>query len=113
MQLQGDDLVEVFLVFSQNVFGLEPATVRVREVRIGRAERRAARRRARENRIGEPSNNDADAQDEVLNPHLLDQGQQPQGPSSRVFNQESTDLPSPDSTNVSTSKECLPFCASL
>jgi hypothetical protein len=48
LQLQGDDLVEVFLVFAQNVFGLEPATVRVREVRIGRAERRAARRRARD-----------------------------------------------------------------
>ncbi|KAG8747946.1 hypothetical protein FRC10_010565 [Ceratobasidium sp. 414] len=47
LQLQGDDLVEVFLVFAQNVFGLEPATVRVREVRIGRNERRAARRRAR------------------------------------------------------------------
>ncbi|KAK7064385.1 GYF domain-containing protein [Favolaschia claudopus] len=53
LQLQGDDLVEVFLVFGQNVFGLEPATVRVREVRIGRAERRAARRRAREARAGE------------------------------------------------------------
>lgn len=50
LQLQGDDLVELFLVFAQNVFGLEPATVRVREVRIGRAERRAARRRAREAR---------------------------------------------------------------
>ena len=50
LQLQGDDLSELFLVFSQNVFGLEPATVRVREVRIGRAERRAARRRAREAR---------------------------------------------------------------
>jgi hypothetical protein len=49
LQVQGDDLVEIFLVFAQNVFGLEPATVRVREVRIGRAERRAARRRAREN----------------------------------------------------------------
>ena len=48
LQVQGDDLVEIFLVFAQNVFGLEPATVRVREVRIGRAERRAARRRARE-----------------------------------------------------------------
>lgn len=46
LQLQGDDLVELFLVFAQNVFGLEPATVRVREVRIGRNERRAARRRA-------------------------------------------------------------------
>jgi len=55
LQLQGDDLVEVFLVFSQNVFGLEPATVRVREVRIGRAERRAARRRARETRTDDPS----------------------------------------------------------
>jgi hypothetical protein len=53
LQLQGDDLVEVFLVFPQNVFGLEPATVRVREVRIGRAERRAARRRARELRATE------------------------------------------------------------
>ena len=55
LQLQGDDLVEVFLVFQQNVFGLEPATVRVREVRIGRAERRAARRRARENQSGQTS----------------------------------------------------------
>lgn len=33
-------------MFNQNVFGLEPATVRVREVRIGRAERRARRRAA-------------------------------------------------------------------
>ena len=56
LQLQGDDLVEIFLVFNQNVFGLEPATVRVREVRIGRAERRAARRRARELRNGEIPN---------------------------------------------------------
>ncbi|KAG5644748.1 hypothetical protein DXG03_007877 [Asterophora parasitica] len=61
LQLQGDDLVEVFLVFSQNVFGLEPATVRVREVRIGRAERRAARRRAREVRAGENISNDSEA----------------------------------------------------
>ncbi|KAG6911846.1 hypothetical protein DXG01_000093 [Tephrocybe rancida] len=60
LQLQGDDLVEVFLVFSQNVFGLEPATVRVREVRIGRAERRAARRRAREVRAGENASNDSE-----------------------------------------------------
>lgn len=60
LQLQGDDLVEVFLVFSQNVFGLEPATVRVREVRIGRAERRAARRRARENQSGQSADVDTD-----------------------------------------------------
>ena len=39
--------MEVFFVFPQNVFGLEPATVRVREVRIGRAERTARRRAAR------------------------------------------------------------------
>ena len=61
LQLQGDDLVEVFLVFSHNVFGLEPATVRVREVRIGRAERRAARRRAREARTGEGDQVDGDS----------------------------------------------------
>lgn len=61
LQLQGDDLVELYLVFSQNVFGLEPATVRVREVRIGRAERRAARRRAREIRAGETPSNDSEA----------------------------------------------------
>ena len=61
LQLQGDDLVEVFLVFAQNVFGLEPATVRVREVRIGRAERRAARRRAREIRSGSADVFDTDA----------------------------------------------------
>ncbi|KAF9480079.1 hypothetical protein BDN70DRAFT_857558 [Pholiota conissans] len=67
LQLQGDDLVEVFLVFAQNVFGLEPATVRVREVRIGRAERRAARRRARENRPGEQSTNDAETLEEETN----------------------------------------------
>lgn len=60
LQLQGDDLVEVFLVFTQNVFGLEPATVRVREVRIGRAERRAARRRAREVRSSDGPNNDSE-----------------------------------------------------
>lgn len=62
LQLQGDDLVEVFLVFSQNVFGLEPATVRVREVRIGRAERRAARRRVREIRNGQNDLFDTDPQ---------------------------------------------------
>lgn len=61
LQLQGDDLVEVFLVFSHNVFGLEPATVRVREVRIGRAERRAARRRAREARLDEAEQVDGDS----------------------------------------------------
>lgn len=61
LQLQGDDLVEVFLVFSHNVFGLEPATVRVREVRIGRAERRAARRRAREARTDEGEQIDGDS----------------------------------------------------
>jgi hypothetical protein len=61
LQLQGDDLVEVFLVFSQNVFGLEPATVRVREVRLGRAERRAARRRARELQVDELFGSEMDA----------------------------------------------------
>ncbi|KAJ7706384.1 hypothetical protein B0H17DRAFT_1036983 [Mycena rosella] len=61
----GDDLVEVFLVFGQNVFGLEPATVRVREVRIGRAERRAARRRAREVRAGDAPDAENAAEDDT------------------------------------------------
>ncbi|KAH7102113.1 hypothetical protein BKA62DRAFT_618020 [Auriculariales sp. MPI-PUGE-AT-0066] len=61
LQLQGDDLVEIFLVFGGNVFGLEPATVRVREVRIGRQERRA-RRRARQARAEGAS---AGAEDDV------------------------------------------------
>ncbi|KAJ7492810.1 hypothetical protein FB451DRAFT_1123938 [Mycena latifolia] len=65
LQLQGDDLVEVFLVFGQNVFGLEPATVRVREVRIGRAERRAARRRAREVRAGDAPDAENAAEDDT------------------------------------------------
>lgn len=67
LQLQGDDLVEIFLVFAQNVFGLEPATVRVHEVRIGRAERRAARRQARENRLGEASVADHEANEDDIN----------------------------------------------
>jgi hypothetical protein len=61
LQLQGDDLVEVFLVFMQNVFGLEPATVRVREVRLERQERRAARRRARELQMDELLSPETDA----------------------------------------------------
>lgn len=40
LQLQGDDLVEIFLVFGSNVFGLEPATVRVREVCLRSQSRR-------------------------------------------------------------------------
>jgi len=67
LQLQGDDLAEVFLVFAQNVFGLEPATVRVREVRIGRAERRAARRQARENQLGDTSVADNEANEDDTN----------------------------------------------
>ncbi|MBW0462002.1 hypothetical protein O181_001717 [Austropuccinia psidii MF-1] len=43
-QMQGDDLVDIYLVYDDSVFALEPATVRVREVGIGRNERRAARR---------------------------------------------------------------------
>jgi hypothetical protein len=64
LQLSDYDLVEVFLVFSQNVFGLEPATVRVREVCLGRAERRAAGRRARGAR-GEDASQDAAPEDDI------------------------------------------------
>ncbi|KAG1826118.1 uncharacterized protein BJ212DRAFT_1318121 [Suillus subaureus] len=94
LQLQGDDLVEVFLVFSQNVFGLEPATVRVREVRIGRAERRAARRRVREIRSGQPDVFDTDPpaqDDEDTNISISNRLSLPSGDPSR--NNSNTNLP--------------------
>lgn len=52
-QLQGDDLAEIFLLYNTSIFGLEPSTVRVREVGVGRGERRA--RRERERRMHEVS----------------------------------------------------------
>ncbi|KAG1757415.1 hypothetical protein EDB19DRAFT_1924292 [Suillus lakei] len=94
LQLQGDDLVEVFLVFSQNVFGLEPATVRVREVRIGRAERRAARRRVREIRSGQPDVFDTDPpaqDDEDTNISISNRLSLPSGDPSR--NNSNANLP--------------------
>ncbi|KPV78340.1 uncharacterized protein RHOBADRAFT_3156, partial [Rhodotorula graminis WP1] len=39
-QLQGDDLVDIYLVYAESIFALEPSTVRVREVGVGRGERR-------------------------------------------------------------------------
>ncbi|CAE6418887.1 unnamed protein product [Rhizoctonia solani] len=88
LQLQGDDLVEVFLVFAQNVFGLEPATVRVREVRIGRNERRAIRRRARAanggSRTVDPSETQTGAQAETVITTTVSVGDdQPAAPTSR------------------------------
>ncbi|KAI5122559.1 hypothetical protein M0805_004778 [Coniferiporia weirii] len=98
LQLQGDDLVEVFLVFAQNVFGLEPATVRVREVRVGRAERRAARRRARETRVEElvstevnaPALGDEDATDANVSVGV----DLTSSATSQTFNESSLNLPS-------------------
>ena len=46
-QLQGDDLIDVYLVYPESIFALEPATVRVREVGVGRGERRQRRERER------------------------------------------------------------------
>ncbi|GAA5857137.1 hypothetical protein JCM8547_007980 [Rhodosporidiobolus lusitaniae] len=46
-QLQGDELVDIYLVYGESIFALEPATVRVREVGVGRGERRARRERER------------------------------------------------------------------
>ncbi|BGP52828.1 hypothetical protein JCM8202v2_000385 [Rhodotorula sphaerocarpa] len=48
LQLQGDELVDIYLVYADSIFALEPGTVRVREVGIGREGRRARRRRERE-----------------------------------------------------------------
>ncbi|KAM0755931.1 hypothetical protein T439DRAFT_320630 [Meredithblackwellia eburnea MCA 4105] len=50
-QIQGDDLIDIYLVYPESIFALEPATVRVREVGVGRGERRA--RRERERRLRE------------------------------------------------------------
>lgn len=44
-QLQQDELVDIYLVYSDSIFGLEPTTVRVREVGVGRGERRVRRER--------------------------------------------------------------------
>ncbi|GAA5919165.1 hypothetical protein JCM1841_002481 [Sporobolomyces salmonicolor] len=46
-QLQGDDLVDIYLIYPESIFALEPATVRVREVGVGRGERRVRRERER------------------------------------------------------------------
>lgn len=43
-QLQGEDLLDLYLIYDSAIFALEPSTVRVREVGIHRNERRAARR---------------------------------------------------------------------
>jgi len=92
LQLQGDDLVEVFLIFSQNVFGLEPATVRVREVRIGRAERRAARRRARLIRTEESVNEAEESQLGDDEPHVNFISAAPNG----VLANDGDQVPSPE-----------------
>ncbi|GAA5949973.1 hypothetical protein JCM3765_007755 [Sporobolomyces pararoseus] len=39
LQLQGDDLIDIYLIYSQSIFALEPSTVRVREVGVGRRSR--------------------------------------------------------------------------
>ncbi|TNY21960.1 hypothetical protein DMC30DRAFT_349755, partial [Rhodotorula diobovata] len=39
-QLQGDDLIDIYLIYGESIFALEPSTVRVREVGVGRGERR-------------------------------------------------------------------------
>ncbi|GAA5992014.1 hypothetical protein JCM10908_000699 [Rhodotorula pacifica] len=48
LQLQGDELVDIYLMYAESIFALEPSTVRVREVGVGREERRARRQRERQ-----------------------------------------------------------------
>ncbi|GAA5999697.1 hypothetical protein JCM5350_003952, partial [Sporobolomyces pararoseus] len=45
-QLQGDDLIDIYLIYSQSIFALEPSTVRVREVGVGRRSQRPRGRAA-------------------------------------------------------------------
>lgn len=47
LQLQGDELVDIYLMYAETIFALEPSTVRVREVGVGREERRAQRQQDR------------------------------------------------------------------
>ena len=42
--MQGEDLLDLYLIYDSAIFALEPSTVRVREVGIQRNERRQARR---------------------------------------------------------------------
>ncbi|GAA6058745.1 hypothetical protein JCM10212_003433 [Sporobolomyces blumeae] len=60
-QLQGDDLVDIYLIYPESIFALEPATVRVREVGVGRSERRARRERERAAQAGEGVGSNASA----------------------------------------------------
>jgi hypothetical protein len=68
----GDELLDVFLVYPASIFALEPSTVRVREVGIGRNERRQARRererQARDEAALARARADADDNDEPLPP---------------------------------------------
>ncbi|GAA5899139.1 uncharacterized protein JCM6883_005120 [Sporobolomyces salmoneus] len=49
-QLQGDDLVDIYLIYDQSIFALEPSTIRVREVGVGRRSRGGGGDRNRERR---------------------------------------------------------------
>ncbi|GAA6006423.1 hypothetical protein JCM10207_004928, partial [Rhodosporidiobolus poonsookiae] len=74
-QLQGDDLVDLYLVYAESIFALEPATVRVREVGVGRGERRARRERERRMRTlaatsRTPPPEEGGTADEVRSPNL-------------------------------------------
>ncbi|SCZ98405.1 BZ3500_MvSof-1268-A1-R1_Chr7-1g09126 [Microbotryum saponariae] len=90
-QLQGDDLVDIYLIYSDSIFALEPATVRVREVGVGRGERRA--RRERERRIRDLA---ASASEPVEGADL---GERPLDPSLTPHPAESVSrrTPTPDS----------------
>ncbi|KDE07825.1 hypothetical protein MVLG_01920 [Microbotryum lychnidis-dioicae p1A1 Lamole] len=107
-QLQGDDLVDIYLIYSESIFALEPATVRVREVGVGRGERRA--RRERERRIRDLA---ASASEPVEGADL---GEHPLDPSLTPHPAESVSrrTPTPDSgrDEPSTTSPDMPQAAS-
>ncbi|GAA5923539.1 uncharacterized protein JCM15063_003681 [Sporobolomyces koalae] len=45
LQLQGDDLVDIYLIYDDKIFAVEPDTIRVREVGVGRRSRASSRER--------------------------------------------------------------------
>ena len=82
-QLQGEDLLDLYLIYDSAIFALEPATVRVREVGIQRNERRQAQRE-RDRQARESALLDAAGA-------LFDQVTSSRPPSADITNAESLD----------------------
>lgn len=105
-QLQGEDLLDLYLIYDTAIFALEPSTVRVREVGIQRNERRQARReRERHMRQAALLNGLGDVNSEVIQtPPLTPRRNRQQSSSETVLHD--SPVRRPDATEVAgTSRE--------